>query len=114
MPVEAGAGKPRKAEIRAEEMFQADRRWYVIPTYSGYEDKVKAHLEQRIRSMDAQDLIFHVIVPSVDEIEIRDGLRHTVPRKIFPGYILVQMIEMRQEDLAASEQGQAPSSKART
>ena len=114
MPVEAGEEQPRKAEISEEEMFQADRNWYVIHTYSGYEDKVKANLEQRIRSMDAQDLVFHVIVPSVDEIEIRDGLRRTVPRKIFPGYVLVQMIKLRQGDLGASEQEMAQSNKAWT
>ena len=64
--------------------------------------------------MDSEDLIFYVVVPSVDEIEIRDGLRRTVPRKIFPGYVLVQMIEMRQDDPAASEQDKALSSKAWT
>ena len=114
MPVEAGEEQPRKAEISEDEMFQADRNWYVIHTYSGYEDKVKANLEQRVRSMDAQDLVFHVIVPSVDEIEIRDGQRRTVPRKIFPGYVLVQMIKLRQDDLGASEQEMAQSNKAWT
>lgn len=75
-----------------------DRRWYVIHTYSGYEDKVKANLEHRVQNMDVADLIFEVVVPCVDEIEIRDGQRRTVPRKIFPGYVLVQMIELKQED----------------
>jgi transcriptional antiterminator NusG len=75
-----------------------DRRWYVIHTYSGYEDKVKANLEHRVQNMDVADLIFEVIVPCVDEIEIRDGQRRTVPRKIFPGYVLVQMIELKRED----------------
>jgi transcriptional antiterminator NusG len=77
-----------------EEIFRPDRRWYVVHTYSGYEDKVRAKLEQRIRSMDAKDLIFHVLVPEVDEIEIREGQRRTVQRKLFPGYILVQAIDM--------------------
>src|SRR3970282_1042091 len=80
----------------------------------GYEDKARTNLEQRIKSMDAEDLIFYVVVPSVDEIEIRDGLRRTVPRKIFPGYVLVQMIEMRQDDTSATEQEKALSSKAWT
>jgi transcriptional antiterminator NusG len=75
-----------------------DRRWYVIHTYSGYEDKVKANLEHRVQNMDVADLIFEVVVPCVDEIEIRDGQRRTVPRKIFPGYVLVQMIELKRED----------------
>ena len=64
--------------------------------------------------MDAQDLVFHVVVPSVNEIEIRDGARRTVPRKIFPGYVLIQMIEMRQDDPTASDQDTGRSSKAWT
>jgi len=68
------------------------RHWYVIHTYSGYEDKVKANLEHRIQNMDMAHKIFQVVVPQVDEIEIRDGQRRTVPRKIFPGYVLVEMI----------------------
>lgn len=100
--------------ISDEEMFLPGRAWYVVHTYSGYEDKARANLEQRIKSMDAEDLIFHVVVPSVDEIEIRDGLRRTVPRKIFPGYVLIQMIEMRQDDPTASDQEKGRSSKAWT
>jgi len=95
-------------------MFLPGRAWYVIHTYSGYEDKVKTNLDQRIRSMDAQDLVFRVIVPSVDEIEIRDGQRRTVPRKIFPGYVLVQMIALKQDDHDATEGDKALSSKAWT
>ena len=90
-----------------EEIFQPGCRWYVIHTYSGYEDKAKNNLEHRIKTMDAQDLVFRVIVPSVDEIEIRDGQRRTVLRKIFPGYVLVQMIPLaREEDpnVTAAEQ----------
>jgi transcriptional antiterminator NusG len=97
--------------IPEDEMFAPGRSWYVIHTYSGYEDKVKTNLEQRIKSMDAQDLVFYVVVPSVEEIEIKEGQRRTVPRKIFPGYVLVQMITLRQEDPAASEQDKALSSK---
>jgi transcriptional antiterminator NusG len=81
-----------------EQPLDGDRRWYVIHTYSGYEDKVKTNLEHRVKNMDVADLIFEVVVPCVDEIEIRDGQRRTVPRKIFPGYVLVQMIELKQED----------------
>ncbi|MEX0682168.1 MAG: transcription termination/antitermination protein NusG [Dehalococcoidia bacterium] len=95
-------------------MFQPGRAWYVIHTYSGYEDKVKTNLDQRIKSMDAQDLVFRVIVPSVDEIEIRDGQRRTVPRKIFPGYVLVQMMPLKQDDPEATEADKALSSKAWT
>jgi transcriptional antiterminator NusG len=81
-----------------EEAFLPGRAWYVVHTYSGHENKVKRNLEQRIVSMDAQDLIFHVIVPTEQEIEIREGQRRTVDKKIFPGYILVQMIELRDDD----------------
>jgi transcriptional antiterminator NusG len=108
---QAAEESPQRPVISDEEMFMTGRSWYVVHTYSGYEDKARANLEQRIRSMDAEDLIFHVVVPSVDEIEIRDGARRTVPRKIFPGYVLVQMISMRQDDPAASEQEKARSSK---
>ena len=68
-----------------------ETRWYVIHTYSGYEDKVKKNLEHRIQTMDMAEKIFEVIVPTEDEIEIRDGQRRTVARKVFPGYILVHM-----------------------
>jgi transcriptional antiterminator NusG len=103
-----------EAEISDEELFPEGRAWYVVHTYSGYEDKVKTNLEQRIKSMDAEDLVFRVVVPSVEEIEIRDGQRRTVPRKIFPGYVLVQMITLKQDDPNASEHEKARSSKAWT
>ena len=66
-------------------------RWYVVHTYSGQEDRVKRNLEMRIDSMDARDKIFQVVVPTEEEIEIKDGKRRAVQRKVFPGYILVQM-----------------------
>ncbi|MFC1944329.1 transcription termination/antitermination protein NusG [Chloroflexota bacterium] len=71
---------------------ESERQWYVIHTYSGYENRVKANLEHRVKSMDVGDHIFQVVVPTENEVEIKDGQRRTVPRKIFPGYILVQMI----------------------
>src|SRR3990172_1237169 len=71
-----------------DEVIQEGRSWYVIHTYSGYENKVKTNLEHRIESMDAKDLIFQVVIPTEDEIEIREGQRRTVARKIFPGYVL--------------------------
>lgn len=86
-------------EIPPEEAaIQEGRSWYVIHTYSGYENKVRTNLEHRIQSMDAQDLVFQVVVPTEDEIEIREGQRRTVARKIFPGYVLVQMIDLKHED----------------
>ena len=67
------------------------RKWYVIHTYSGYENKVKTNLEHRIDSMGVRDRIFQVVIPTEEEIEIRDGQRRTVQRKVFPGYVLVEM-----------------------
>ncbi len=69
-----------------------DRQWYVIHCYSGYENKVKHNLGQRIESMNVQDQIFQVIVPTEEEIEVRDGKRRTIERRVFPGYVLVQMV----------------------
>jgi transcriptional antiterminator NusG len=70
-----------------------DKQWYMIHTYSGYEDRVKTNLEQRIKSMDAGAEISEsgIIIPKVGEIEIREGQRRTVDRKLFPGYILIKM-----------------------
>ena len=71
---------------------ETGRRWYVIHTYSGYENKVKTNLEHRITSMDMGDKIYQVLVPTEEEIEIKNGKRHPVERKVFPGYVLVEMI----------------------
>jgi transcriptional antiterminator NusG len=68
-----------------------DGRWFVVHTYSGYENKVRQNLLQRIESMDASDRIFEIVVPTHDEIEIKAGQRKTVQRKVFPGYVLVRM-----------------------
>ncbi|HEX3245710.1 MAG TPA: transcription termination/antitermination protein NusG [Chloroflexota bacterium] len=68
------------------------RRWFVIHTYSGYENKVKMNLEHRIASMGVQDQIFQVVIPTEEEIEIKDGQRRTVQRKVFPGYVLVELV----------------------
>jgi transcriptional antiterminator NusG len=68
------------------------REWYVVHCYAGYENKVRHGIEQRIETMDMQDLIFDVIVPTEEEIEIKDGKRRTIERRVFPGYILVQLI----------------------
>lgn len=67
------------------------KNWYVIHTYSGYEERTKVNLEHRIEFMDVADKIFQVIVPTEDEIEIKGGERRTVARKLLPGYILIQM-----------------------
>lgn len=71
---------------------QEGRAWYVVHCYSGYENRVKKTLERRIESMGMQDKIFRVVVPVEEEVELRDGKRRTVERRLFPGYILVDMI----------------------
>lgn len=75
-----------------EELEEPNRRWFVIHTYSGYENKVKTNLEHRIDSMGVGDKIFDVVIPTEEEVEIRDGQRRTVQRKVFPGYVLVQLL----------------------
>jgi len=80
-------GDNEKSETNAGE-----RVWYAIHTYSGYENKVKSHLEARIASMDMRSKIFRIIVPMEEEVEIKQGQRRTVQRKVFPGYVLVEMV----------------------
>jgi transcriptional antiterminator NusG len=81
--------QPETAEQAAGD--DRPREWYVVHCYSGYENKVKRNLEQRISSMGMEDYIFSVIVPTEEEIEVRDGKRRTYQRRVFPGYILVEM-----------------------
>jgi len=88
---EAAEDVSEAAEEEPEEDEGDEANWYVIHCYSGYENKVKHNLEQRIETMQMQDQIFAVEVPTEDEIEVREGKRRTVQRRIFPGYILVQM-----------------------
>jgi transcriptional antiterminator NusG len=66
-------------------------QWYVLHTYSGYENKVKKSIETRIEALDLTDRVYEIVVPTQDEIEIRSGQRHTVQKKVFPGYVLVRM-----------------------
>lgn len=70
----------------------SDRAWFVIHCYSGYENKVRYNLEQRIETMGMKDKIFDVVIPTQEEIEVRDGKRRSVERHVFPGYVLVNMI----------------------
>ena len=72
--------------------MELEKKWYVIHTYSGYENKVKANLERKIHSMGMEDKIFNVIVPVEKETEKRNGKEKVVERKIFPGYVLLEMI----------------------
>jgi len=67
------------------------KNWFVVHTYSGYEERVKKNLEQRIKFMDSGDEISQVVIPTEVEIEVKDGQRRNVDRKILPGYILVEM-----------------------
>lgn len=81
----------KEVEQATEAEHDSDVRWFVVHTYSGYENKVKQNLEHRIDSMEMNDQIFRVIVPTEEEIEIKNGQRRTVNKKIYPGYVLVQM-----------------------
>lgn len=87
---EQGESSDLEEEIVDEEEDPAD--WFVIHCYSGYEKKVRHNLEQRIETMGMRDMIFDVIIPTQEEVEVKDGKRRTVERHIFPGYILVNMI----------------------
>ncbi len=79
--------RERPAEAGAEQDF----RWYIVHTYSGQEDRVKKNLDLRIQSLDMQDRIFQVVIPTEEEVIFKDGQRKSEQRKLFPGYILVQM-----------------------
>ena len=90
---EAEENRKTEAEILLSSTTEEndDREWYVVHCYSGYENKVRHNLEQRIESMGMKDKIFDVIIPTEDEIEVKDGKRRTIERRVFPGYILVNM-----------------------
>jgi transcriptional antiterminator NusG len=88
----ATVGGGAAAGTTSEAQKREGQKWYVIHTYSGYENKVKTNLEHRVTSMDMADKIFRVVVPTEEEVEIKNGQRRTVQRKIFPGYVLVEMV----------------------
>ncbi|WP_046176537.1 transcription termination/antitermination protein NusG [Domibacillus indicus] len=69
-----------------------EKNWYVVHTYSGYENKVKANLEKRVESMGMQDKIFRVIVPEEEERDVKNGKEKVTKRKVFPGYVLVEIV----------------------
>lgn len=87
--------KERLAAKRAAEAGELGEelpgRWYVLHTYSGYENKVKRTIESRVEALDLVDRVFDVIVPTQEEVEIKAGMRQTVEKKVFPGYVLVRM-----------------------
>jgi len=94
-PVDAEEDEAEAAPAEEEPEPEADddpSDWFVVHCYSGYENKVRHNLEQRIETMGMKDMIFDVVVPTQEEIEVRDGKRRTVERHIFPGYVLVNMI----------------------
>lgn len=72
--------------------MNGERKWYVVHTYSGYENKVKADLEKRVESMEMEDKIFQIVVPTEEVVEYKDGKKKVSKRKIFPGYVMVEMI----------------------
>ena len=74
---------------------ELERSWFFIHCYSGYEKKVEHALRQRIETMGMQDLIYDVLIPTEDEIEVKDGKRRTVEKRVFPGYVMVQMRWMK-------------------
>lgn len=98
-PTDTGVDGAQKAAEPAAALAEVSlaepddgRLWYVVHCYSGYENKVRHNLEQRIETMNMKDKIFDVVVPTEEEMEVREGKRRTVERRVFPGYILVQMI----------------------
>ena len=78
--------------MSADSNPDTQERWYIIHTYSGHEDRVKKNLDQRIETMDVKDKILDVVVPTEEVIEIKDGERKSVQRKMYAGYLIVQMI----------------------
>jgi transcription termination/antitermination protein NusG len=83
--------EPPEEPQRPESPYLRPGRWYVVHTYAGYENKVKSNLESRISSMNMEDRIFEVVIPLEDVVELKNGKRQTVSRKVFPGYLLVRM-----------------------
>ena len=94
-PIDTEGDDSGAAPAEEESVLEADddpSDWFVVHCYSGYENKVRHNLEQRIETMGMKDMIFDVVVPTQEEIEVKDGKRRTVERHIFPGYVLVNMI----------------------
>ena len=81
----------RRSAEQGEQLTSTEGQWFVLHTYSGYENKVKKTIETRVDSLDLGDRVHEIIVPTQEEIEIKNGQRQTVLRKVFPGYVLVRM-----------------------
>ncbi|RLD06384.1 MAG: transcription termination/antitermination protein NusG [Chloroflexi bacterium] len=86
------ASEKETSSLPIEDDEEDPSDWFVIHCYSGYEKKVRHNLEQRIETMGMKDMIFDVIIPTQEEVEVRDGKRRTVERHIFPGYVLINLI----------------------
>lgn len=82
----------KRAEAAGTEEQPIEGKWYVLHTYSGYENKVKKTIESRIDALDMGDRVFEIVVPTQDEVELKDGQRKVVQRKVFPGYVFVRML----------------------
>ena len=82
---------PSAAPKTGATVAEPKKEFYAIHTYSGYEERVKKNLDQRVKSMGAEDKIFQVIIPTEEEVEIKGGQKRTIQRKILPGYVLVEM-----------------------
>ena len=80
----------------SQEKVDLEPKWYVIHTYSGYENKVKADLEQKVKNQEMEEYFFDIVVPMEEQIEIKDGKRKTNLKKVFPGYVLIKMIVTEQ------------------
>ena len=76
----------------SKQVEKLGRKWYAIHTYSGYEENVASNLKQRIESMDMQDKIFNIMIPTEKKIKIKNGKRKIITEKIFPGYVMVEML----------------------
>jgi transcription termination/antitermination protein NusG len=94
--VSAGSSSDEESEVENKEQEPVEkedgRDWFVIHCYSGYENKVRHNLEQRIETMGMKDMIFDVVIPTQEEIEVKEGKRRSIERHVFPGYVLVNMI----------------------
>ena len=80
----------------SQEKVDLEPNWYVIHTYSGYENKVKADLEQKVKNQEMEEYFFDIVVPMEEQIEIKDGKKKTNLKKVFPGYVLIKMIVTEQ------------------
>ena len=85
-----------EAEAEEKKAKKNQKRWYIVHTYSGYENKVKTDLEKTIKNRELEEYFFDIIVPMEEQIEIKDGKRKTNLKKVFPGYVLIKMIVTEQ------------------